>query len=143
MGRILAIDYGTKRIGLAVTDALQLIASPLKTIHSADAFTFLKSYIAQEQVEALVLGEPRHQDGALSGPIESLENFEKALKRFFPDLPVYRIDERFTSKIASQTIAMSGKTKKKKENKEEVDLIAATIILQSYLEQRFFADGRK
>jgi putative Holliday junction resolvase len=90
-----------------------------------------------------VLGEPRHKDGVLSGPREALENFEKALKRFFPETPLYKIDERFTSKIANQTIAMSGKSKKKKQDRGEVDLIAATLILQSFLEQRAFGEARK
>lgn len=137
-GRILAIDYGTKRVGLAVTDSLQLIATHLKTVHSEELLPFLKEYVSKENVVELVIGQPKHLDGSLSGPLEALQNVKKALSRTFPGIPLKEVDERFTSKIASASMFESGIKKSKRKNKEEVDLISAVIILQSYLEQKNF-----
>lgn len=137
-GRILAIDYGTKRVGLAVTDSLQIIATHLKTIHSEELIPFLKEYVLKENVVELVIGQPKHLDGSLSGPLESLQNFKKALNRTFPSIPLHEVDERFTSKMASASMLESGLKKSKRKNKEEVDLISAVIILQSYLDQKNF-----
>lgn len=136
MGRILAIDYGTKRVGLAVTDPLQIIAGPLATLHSSEILTFLKEYVPKENVEEIVLGLPTHADGNLSGPVEALRNFEISLKRMFPAIPLHRVDERFTSKMASDAIAMTEKRKSKKQDKALVDRVAATIILQTFLDER-------
>ncbi|MEZ5172045.1 MAG: Holliday junction resolvase RuvX [Bacteroidia bacterium] len=136
MGRILAIDYGTKRVGLAVTDPLQIIAGPLATLHSEEVLPFLKEYVPKENVEEIVLGLPLHADGNLSGPVEALRNFETALKRLFPAIPLHRVDERFTSKMASDAIAQSSKRKLGKQDKALVDRVAATIILQSFMDER-------
>jgi putative holliday junction resolvase len=137
-GRILGIDYGTKRIGLAVTDSLQIISGPLKTVHSQDVLTFLKDYIPKENVVEIVIGNPMHLDGSLSGPQESLNNFIKSLSRTFPEVPVIKLDERFTSKMAMASLHATGASKKKKQNKEEIDLISAVLILQSHMEQKTF-----
>jgi putative Holliday junction resolvase len=137
-GRILGIDYGTKRIGLAVTDSLQLISGPLKTVHSQDVLDFLKDYIFKENVIEIVIGNPMHLDGSLSGPQESLSNFIKALNKTFPQIPVIKLDERFTSKMALASMHESGASKKKKQSKEEIDLISAVLILQSHMEQKIF-----
>jgi len=138
MARIIAIDYGTKRIGLAVTDSLQMIAGPLKTVHSSEIIDFLKEYLHRENVEAFVIGEPKHLDGNLSGPIEALSNFIKNLTKNFPDKPIYRIDERFTSKMAMDTLIAGGASKKQRQDKATLDTISAMIILQSFLEQNAF-----
>ena len=135
MGRILAIDFGTKRIGLAVTDPNQIIATALDTIPSAEIFDYLKNYFSKEPVSKIIIGEPKHLDGSISGPIEALSNFKKALSRLFPLIPVESIDERFTSKIAFESMILSGAKKKDRENKSNIDKISAVIILQDYLSQ--------
>ena len=135
MGRILAIDFGTKRIGLAVTDSNQIIATALTTIPSAEIFDYLKIYFSKESVTRIIIGEPKHLDGSISGPIEALSNFKKALSRLFPLIPVESIDERFTSKIAFESMILSGAKKKDRENKSNIDKISAVIILQDYLSQ--------
>jgi putative Holliday junction resolvase len=134
MGRILAIDYGQKRTGLAVTDELKMIANPLTTIHSKDVMPFLKDYIAKENVECIVVGEPKQMNNTASESTKFVEPFVKLLMKTFPKIPVKRIDERFTSKMAFQTMIDAGLGKKDRRNKELVDTISATIILQSYLE---------
>lgn len=138
MSRIIAIDYGTKRVGLAVTDPLQLIAGPLKTVHSSEVIAFLQSYFLVEKVESIVIGEPRHLDGTLSGPREALENFIKNLSKSFPDKEIHRIDERFTSKLAMDSLISGGASKKQRQDKAALDTISAVIILQSFLEQKAF-----
>jgi putative Holliday junction resolvase len=135
LGRILAIDFGTKRIGLAVTDTNQIIATALETIASASIFEYLKSYVGKESVSKIIVGEPKHLDGSLSGPVEALSNFKKALQRLFPNIPIESIDERFTSKIAMNTLIQAGAKKKDRQNKGNVDKISAVIILQDYLLQ--------
>jgi putative Holliday junction resolvase len=134
MGRILAIDYGTKRVGIAVTDQLQLIANGLKTVAVSDIFPFLRSYIEQEPVELLLVGEPKKMNYADSDVCRVIIPFVNKLKKEFPHIPVKRVDERFTSKMAFQTMIDAGLNKTKRQNKALVDTISATIILQSYLE---------
>jgi len=143
MARILAIDFGTKRTGIASTDALQLIASPLTTVTGAELIPFLQKYLSTESVETIVVGEPRHKDGELSGPIEALNNFVAFLKKTYPAIEIERADERFTSKLASMAIGEAGLSKKKRSDKSLSDAIAATLILQGYLEQRAFRSERQ
>lgn len=134
MGRIIAIDYGQKRTGIAVTDELKMIANPLSTIHSKEVIIFLKDYVARENVECIVVGEPKQMDNSASESAKFIEPFIKLLSRTFPLIPIKRIDERFTSKMAFQTMIDAGLGKKDRRNKSLVDTISATIILQSYLE---------
>jgi len=136
MGRIIAIDYGQKRVGVAVTDIGQLIAGPLDTIHSKDILAFLKDYIAHEDVECIVVGEPRQMNNEPSESALFVEPFVKSLRKAFPDILVERIDERFTSKMASHAILISGARKKDRRDKALVDKVSAVIMLQSYLEMR-------
>lgn len=134
--RILAFDYGTKRIGIAVTDPLQIIATGLDTIHPKDIIDYLKKYLSTEQVELFVVGEPRQMDGSPSQSTPHIKGFITTLKKHFPEIPVERIDERFTSKMASAVVAQSGFKKTDRQNKERLDTISATIILQTYLEKK-------
>ncbi len=134
MGRWMAFDYGTKRTGIAVTDPLNIIATGLSTIASEALLEFIKKYISTEQVSIFVVGEPKQMDNTPSMSAQSITHFVAQLNATFPTIPVKRIDERFTSKMASQVIAQSGKSKKEREKKEYIDLVSATIILQSYME---------
>ena len=134
--RILAFDYGTKRIGMAVTDPLQIIATGLDTIHPKDIIGYLKKYLQREQVELFVVGEPKQMDGSPSQSSPHIKGFITTLKKHFPGIPIERIDERFTSKMASAVVAQSGFKKTDRQNKERLDTISATIILQSYLEKQ-------
>jgi len=136
MARILAFDYGTKRIGIAVTDPLQIIATGLDTIHPKDIMSFLKKYLEQEKVELFVVGEPKQMDGSQSQSEVQIKTFIKHLNKEFPEIPIERMDERFTSKMASASIAQSGLKKSDRENKGRIDTVSATIILQSYLEKK-------
>jgi len=136
MGRILAIDYGTKRVGLAVTDPLRIIASPLQTVHAKDVIEFLKTYDAQEGIDELVLGMPKKLDGSATNATAHVEQFHKNLKKQFPEKPVYLHDERFTSKIALEAMIASGSKKKDRRNKGNIDKVSAAVILQSYLESK-------
>ncbi|RLD62388.1 MAG: Holliday junction resolvase RuvX [Bacteroidetes bacterium] len=135
MGRILSIDYGRKRVGIAVTDPLQIIASGLNTIPAKDIFDFLTMYLNKENVDCIVVGYPLQMNGKPSESVEYINPFIKKLKKTFPNMPVELVDERFTSKIAFQTMIDGGLKKKKRQNKALIDTISATIILQSYLEQ--------
>jgi putative Holliday junction resolvase len=135
MGRIMAIDYGTKRVGIAVTDPSRIIATGLTTVHSKDVIQFLKDYFEKETVDCLVLGDPKKLDNTASESAVHVETFLKALKKNFPLLKIERIDERFTSKMAFQTMIDSGLKKKARRNKGLVDEISATIILQSFMEK--------
>lgn len=135
MARILAFDYGTKRIGIAVTDPLQLIATGLDTIHPKDIVDFLKKYLLTEQVEAFVIGDPKQMDGSPSESAQHVKGFSTILKKNFPGIPQHWVDERFTSKMAHQTIMQSGLKKSDRRDKERVDTISATIILQYFMEQ--------
>lgn len=134
MARILAIDYGSKRVGLAVTDPLKIIASALDTIHSKEVLNYLKAYTEKEEVEAFVVGMPIHLDGNDTNNTPQVKGFVKGLKKAFPDIPVHLHDERFTSAMALQTMIASGYSKKDRRAKGNIDKIAATIILQSYME---------
>lgn len=133
MGRILAIDYGTKRTGIAVTDELQIIASGLATVPTAELMDFLKDYTRKEDVERIIVGEPKRHSNEASESEKYIRVFLEALEKQFPDMPVERVDERFTSKMAFQTMIDSGLKKKQRRDKALIDEISATIILQSYL----------
>ena len=134
MGRILAIDYGQKRVGLAVTDELQMIANGLTTIHVKDIWTYLTDYFKKENVDKVVIGEPKDMSGRPSDSSRVIEPFVKGFKRKFPDIEVHRFDERFTSKIAMDSMIAGGLSKSKRQNKELVDTISATLILQSFMD---------
>lgn len=133
MGRILALDYGSKRTGVAITDELQLIASGLTTVATFELMDFLKKYIASEKVDLVLVGEPKQKDGTHSNIEEEIQKFLMKFSKVFPDLAVKRVDERYTSKMAFQTMIDSGLKKKQRQNKALVDEISATIILQEYL----------
>lgn len=134
MGRILAIDYGSKRVGLAVTDPLRMIASSLEALHSKDVVAYLKNYIAKEKVDIIVVGEPKTLQNEKSDSARFIDPFVKHLQKTFPDVQVVRYDERFTSTIAHQTMLLGGMKKKDRRIKQNVDKISATIILQDYME---------
>ena len=134
MGRIMAIDYGTKRVGLAVTDPLKIIANGLTTVHSKDVLVFLEEYFKKETVECVVVGEPKTMQNEASRVAKHVEGFIKKMKEKFPEMRIERMDERFTSKMAHQTMLMGGLKKKDRQNKETVDMVSATIILQSYMQ---------
>ncbi|MEN8123686.1 MAG: Holliday junction resolvase RuvX [Bacteroidota bacterium] len=136
MGRIIAIDYGEKRIGIAVTDELQIIASGLTTVTNKNIFSFLTNYLKNEKVELFVVGEPKQMDNSVSESEKFIKPFIEKLKSTFPKIPIKRIDERFTSKMAFQSMIDSGLKKKQRKNKALIDEISATIILQTYLEQK-------
>ena len=136
MARILAIDYGQKRCGIAVTDELQLIASGLTTVPATTILSFLTDYLKKENVGLILVGEPKQMDNTPSESEALIAPFLVELKKLFPDIPVKRIDERFTSKMAMRTMIDGGLKKKQRQNKALVDEISATIILQSYLYNR-------
>lgn len=138
MPRIVAIDYGIKRTGIAVTDELQIIASGLTTIPSETAIEFFKAYFSKENVVKVLIGEPKQMNGQPSESAEIIEKFVLKFKREFPEMSVERSDERFTSKMAFQTMIDSGLKKKQRQNKGLVDEIAATIMLQDYLSRKMF-----
>lgn len=133
MGRILAIDYGKVRTGIAITDELQLIASGLETVATSDLIPFLKTYTTSEDVELFVVGEPKQMNNEASESEVLIIPFLEKLKKTFPKIPIIRVDERFTSKMAFQTMIDGGLSKKQRKNKALVDEISATLILQSYL----------
>jgi putative Holliday junction resolvase len=133
MPRILAIDYGQKRTGIAITDEMQIIASGLTTIASETSIAFLKDYFAKEKVEKVLIGEPKQMNGQPSQSTDIIEKFVTKFKNNFPEMPLERVDERFTSKMAFQTMIDSGLKKKQRQNKALVDEISATIMLQDYL----------
>ncbi|MFO8055575.1 MAG: Holliday junction resolvase RuvX [Bacteroidales bacterium] len=135
MGRILAIDYGQKRVGIAVTDPEKIIASSLATLHVNEIFDFLKQYVQQEDVEGFVVGQAKQMDSSDSGAARFIEPFVKKLKKTFPHLPVERMDERFTSKMAMDAMIQAGTKQKARRDKAKIDAISATIILQSYMEK--------
>lgn len=136
MGRLLAIDYGKKRTGIAITDELQIIASGLTTVDTKDLLQFLKDYIKEEKVDLFLVGEPKQMNNLASESEALIVPFLKKLQKSIPDIPIERVDERFTSKMAFQTMVDSGLSKKKRQNKALVDEISATLILQSYLYNR-------
>ena len=136
MPRILAIDYGMKRTGIAVTDELQIIASGLTTIPSETAIVFLKDYFSKENVAKVLIGKPKQMNGQPSESTPIIEKFVNAFITAFPEMKIERVDERFTSKMAFQTMIDSGLSKKQRQNKGLVDEIAATILLQDYLTRK-------
>lgn len=136
MARILALDYGKKRTGIAVTDELQLIASGLTTVRTHDLIVFLKKYFNDEVVECIVVGEPKQMNNAPSESEALIKPFLKQLSKAFPEMPIEREDERFTSKMAFRTMIDSGLKKKQRQDKALVDEISATIILQAYLNRK-------
>lgn len=136
MGRILAIDYGRKRVGIAVTDPLKIIANGLITVHSKDIFEFLKEYFLKENVEAVVVGYPKQMNNQASEAVRFINPFIKKFRKEWPEMLLEIQDERFTSKMATQAMIDGGLKKKDRQNKALIDEISATIILQSYLERK-------
>ena len=144
MARILSIDYGKKRTGLAVTDSLQIIANGLATVSTSILIDFLKDYIAKEPVERIVIGRPTQPDGRPSENLARVEQFVNRWRKLVPNIPIEYYDERFTSVIAHQVVIDSGVKKKvRKENKGLIDEISATIILQDYMQYRHSMLNRK
>lgn len=135
MGRILAIDYGGKRTGLAVTDPLQIIATALETVPSKEIISYLKRYLQKETVDALVVGLPKKLDNTDTNGTFIVNRFLELLKKEFPEKPIHTIDERYTSRMAQDAMLAGGMKKKDRRNKENVDKISAVLILQSYLER--------
>ncbi|MCW5520346.1 Holliday junction resolvase RuvX [Aureitalea sp. L0-47] len=133
MGRILALDYGTKRTGVAVTDELQIIASGLTTVPTKELQSFLAKYFSEETVELVLVGEPKQKDGTHSAVEEEIQKFLKDFVVKFPEMEVKRVDERYSSKMAFQTMIDSGLKKKQRRDKALIDEISATIILQDYI----------
>lgn len=136
MARLLSIDYGKKRTGLAVTDPLQIIAGGLATVSTSELFAFLQDYVRRETVERIVIGEPRQADGSPSENLERVKQFVTRWKRALPDIPIEFYDERFTSVLAHRAMLDGGLRKKARQNKALVDEISATILLQDYMRAR-------
>lgn len=136
MGQIMAIDYGKKRTGIAVTDDMQIIASGLDTVETVKIFDFLKNYFSENQVESIVVGLPTDLKGNISEVETDIQKFIENFTKQYPQIPVERLDERFTSKMASFFISQSGKSRKERQSKELIDKVSATIILQNFLEQK-------
>lgn len=134
MGRILAIDYGQKRSGIAVTDPMQLIANGLQTVQSKELIAFITAYLGTESVDCIVVGEPRDMQNNASDASRFVEPFVRILRKIFPNVVIERYDERFTSKMAFQSMIDAGLNKKKRQDKALIDTISATIMLQSYME---------
>ena len=138
MARLLAFDYGTKRVGLAVTDPDQIVASPYETVPTHEIFRFLEKYLAEEEVEALVVGMPRDLYDQDSHSTEAVRQFVKQLKSKFESYPVHLHDERFTSKMARASMISGGSKKSDRRKKGNIDKISAAIILQSFMEARSY-----
>lgn len=138
MPRILCIDYGKKRTGIAVTDPLQIIATGLTTVDSPELISFLKKYFLQEVVELIVIGDPKNLDDSDTHATPLVRQIIKRLEKEFPQIPIKKVDERFTSKMARQAMLDMGMKKKDRRNKRNVDEIAATIMLQEYMEGNSF-----
>jgi putative Holliday junction resolvase len=136
MGRIIAIDYGKKRTGLAVTDPMQIIASPLETIPAAELEKYLIDYCGKEKVDEFVVGYPKQMNNKPSESVKYIDPFLRRLKKLFPDKPVHTADERFTSRMALRTMIDGGMKKKQRRDKSVIDRISASLILQSFLEKR-------
>lgn len=134
MGRLLAIDYGKKRTGIAVSDPLQIIANGLTTVETSTLFDFLKDYFERENVEKVIIGLPKQMNNQASENMPRIEQFVEKLKKLYPAMNIQYYDERFTSKMAQQAMIAGGVKKKQRQNKALVDEISATIILQSYME---------
>ena len=138
MARLLALDYGTKRVGIAITDEYQMIASGLCTVRAHDCMDFLKDYLSKETVSDIVIGLPKDLNDKKTDATPYVKGFAKQIRNEFPDLDVHFIDERFTSKIAFQSMIDGGLKKKDRQNKALVDEVSATLILQSFMEQKKF-----
>ena len=138
MSRILAIDYGKKRTGIAVTDPMQIIANGLTTVPTHTLMDFLMNYVQKEQVERIIIGHPKQMNNEDSENMKNIVPFMNQLKKKMPQMPVELVDERFTSVLAHQAMLTGGRKKKDRQNKALVDEISATIILQSYMESRKF-----
>lgn len=138
MARLLAIDYGQKRTGIAVTDTLQIIPGPLKTVETKTLLEFLKTYTTQEEVEAFVIGKPMQTNGRPSENLKHVEAFVSKLQKTIPAIPVIYYDERYTSVLAHKAIIESGVSRKRRQDKALVDEISACIILQGYMDSRKF-----
>lgn len=138
LSRILAIDYGGKRTGIAITDEMQIIASGLTTVETKQLFPFLKDYFSKEKVSKVIVGEPKRLNNEPSEIAPKIDEFVVKFKLIYPEIEVIRMDERFTSKMAFQTMIDSGLKKKQRQNKALVDEIAATILLQDYLNSKMF-----
>ena|SRR5579875_3636466 len=136
-GRILSIDYGGKRTGLAVTDPLKIIATGLCTVETSKLILFLKDYFSKEQVELVIIGMPVNWDDSTTHATPLVQKFIKEFQKKFPSIPIKEVDERFTSKLASQAMLQMGLKKKQRQNKALIDEIAATIMLQEYLQHNF------
>ncbi|MCK3685641.1 Holliday junction resolvase RuvX [Maribellus sp. YY47] len=136
MARILSIDYGKKRVGMAVTDPGQIIATRLTTVPTHTIWDFLKDYFQKEKVETVVVGYPRQMNNEASEAVRYINPFLRKFQQIYPEIRLELYDERFTSKMAFQTMIDGGLKKKQRQNKEMIDGISATIILQNYLEQR-------
>ncbi|WP_439556823.1 Holliday junction resolvase RuvX [Dyadobacter sp.] len=136
MARLLAIDYGSKRSGIAVTDPLQIIATALDTVPTHELRTFLKKYTSQEQVEAFIIGMPKKMDNTDSENAARVQAFIKLIQKDFPEIPVHTHDERFTSSMALQSMISAGSRKSDRREKGNIDKVSATIILQSFMESR-------
>lgn len=136
MGRIIGIDYGLKRTGLAATDPLQIVASPLETVPSHKIFSYLNSYCQKEDTEYFVVGMPKNLDNSATHATKPVEAFVQKLKKAFPDKPIYLHDERFTSKMALDAMIAGGTTRKYRKQKGNIDKVSAAIILQSFLETK-------
>ena len=136
MGRYLGIDYGKKRTGLAVCDPTKTIASPFTTVLTSNLLSFIESYLADEDLEGFVIGYPRQMNNRLSEAVRYIDPFIKYLEKKYPDIPIYPVDERFTSKMAVQAMVLGGMKKQKRRDKANVDKISAAIILQSFLDQK-------
>lgn len=134
MPRILSIDYGLKRTGIAVTDPLKIIATGLTTVHSKELISFLKNYFSKEEVELVIIGEPKNMDDSDTHATPLVEKFIKEFQKSFHNIPIKKVDERFTSKMASQAMIDMGLKKMQRRDKKLIDEIAATIILQEYLQ---------
>lgn len=138
MSRILAIDYGRKRTGIAVSDTLQMIANGLTTVPSHQLLTFILDYVSREPVERIIVGLPKQMNNEVSENMKHIEPFVRSLKKRLPDMPIEYVDERFTSVLAHRTMLEAGLKKKDRQNKALVDEISATIILQTFLESKRF-----
>ena len=136
MGRIIALDYGRKRTGVAVTDPMKIIATSLPTVETVNLMVFLKDYFGKEKVEKLVIGLPKQMNNTPSESMVYIEEFIQKFKMLFVDIPVEYVDERFTSKMAVQAMVQGGVKKKDRQDKALIDSVSAVIILQSYLESR-------
>ena len=138
MGRLLAIDYGQKRVGLAVSDNDKIIATALETVAENEVLDYLKEYVEKENVEVFVLGMPKKLDNSPSSNAAAVEKFQKKLETIFPNIPISLEDERFTSSLALDAMISGGMSKKNRRNKANVDKISAVLILQTYMERNSF-----